>query len=89
MMGHEHLGAEQDSIRHLMLEHQLVRQHVGIYPQRKFKAYVQGGSNMGYRDGDLVVHLAGCWVTESCKDWFEQYWGKRGHTDVWRPEEGQ
>ncbi|KAA8614643.1 Glyco-transf-34 domain containing protein [Pyrenophora tritici-repentis] len=89
LMGQERLGAEQDALKHLMLEHELVRKHVGIYPQRKFNAYVQGGPNMGYRDGDLAVHLAGCWVTNSCKDWFEEFWGKRGHTDVWKPDEAR
>lgn len=86
LMGQEHSGAEQDAIKHLMLEHQLVRNHVGIYPQRKFNAYVQGGDNMGYRDGDLLVHFAGCWVGGKCQEWFEEFWGKKGHKDVWRPQ---
>ena len=86
LMGNDHIGAEQDAIKHLMLEHQLIRNPVGIYPQRKFNAYVQGGDNMGYRDGDLLVHLAGCWVPGSCKEWFEEFWGKKGHKDIWRPE---
>ncbi|KAF2751878.1 glycosyltransferase family 34 protein [Sporormia fimetaria CBS 119925] len=85
LMGQDHSGAEQDAIKHLMLEHALVRRHVGIYPQRKFNAYVQGGDNMGYRDGDLLVHLAGCWVNNYCVEWFEEFWGKRGHKDPWRP----
>ena len=88
LMGSDHPGAEQDAIKHLMLEHQLVRNHVGIYPQRKFNAYVQGGDNMGYRDGDLLVHFAGCWVGNACQEWFEEFWGKKGHKDVWRPEGG-
>ena len=86
LMGLDHPGAEQDAIKHLMLEHPLVRNHVGIYPQRKFNAYVQGGDNMGYRDGDLLVHFAGCWVTEKCEAWFEEHWAQKGHTDVWKPE---
>ncbi|KAF2476633.1 uncharacterized protein BDR25DRAFT_322036 [Lindgomyces ingoldianus] len=86
LMGKEHVGAEQDALKHLMLEHQLVRNHVGIYPQRKFNAYVQGGNTMGYRDGDLMVHFAGCWVGGKCKDWFEEFWGKKGSKEVWRPE---
>lgn len=89
LMGQEHPGAEQDALKHLMLEHKLVRQHVGIYPQRKFNAYVQGGSNMGYRDGDLLVHLAGCWTTNACQEWFEEFWGRKGHTDVWKPDVGK
>lgn len=86
LMGADHPGAEQDAIKHLMLEHPLVRNHVGIYPQRKFNAYVQGGNNMGYRDGDLLVHFAGCWVGGKCQEWFEEFWAKKGHKDSWRPE---
>jgi len=89
LMGKDHGGAEQDAIKHLMLEHQLVRNHVGIYPQRKFNAYAQGGDNMGYRDGDLLVHFAGCWVGGKCQEWFEEFWGKKGHKDVWKPMTGQ
>lgn len=86
LMGQDHAGAEQDAIKHLMLEHPLVRSHVGVYPQRKFNAYVQGSDIMGYRDGDLLVHFAGCWTGGKCQQWFEEFWGKRGHKDRWRPE---
>lgn len=86
LMGREHGGAEQDALKHLMLEHRLVRNHVGIYPQRTFNAYVQGGSNMGYRDGDLLVHFAGCWVGGQCPEWFEEFWERRGNAETWRPE---
>ncbi|KAF2845331.1 glycosyltransferase family 34 protein [Plenodomus tracheiphilus IPT5] len=84
LMGHEHNGAEQDSLKHLLLEHELVRKHVGIYPQRKFNAYAQGGDAMGWRDGDLLVHLAGCWVKKKCAVMFEEFWGKRGFEGVWK-----
>ncbi|KAJ4329655.1 hypothetical protein N0V87_010682 [Didymella glomerata] len=40
LMVQDHVGAEQEAIKHLMLEHQRVRNHVGIYLQRKFNAYV-------------------------------------------------
>jgi hypothetical protein len=89
LMGKDHTGAEQDALKHLMLEHQLVRNHVGIYPQRKFNAYAQGGDNMGYRDGDLLVHFAGCWVAGQCAEWFEEFWRKKGHQEVWRPMTGE
>lgn len=88
LMGREHIEAEQDALKHLMLEHQLVRDHVGIYPQRKFSAYPDGNVNMGYRDGDLLVHFAGCWVEGTCQELFEKFWGKKGHKDVWIPETG-
>jgi hypothetical protein len=85
LMGRDHSGAEQDAIKHLMLEHQLVRNHVGVYPQRQFNAYVQGGPEMGWRDGDLLVHLAGCWVEKKCQEWFETFWAKRGTKETWKP----
>ncbi|KAF1838561.1 hypothetical protein BDW02DRAFT_390844 [Decorospora gaudefroyi] len=87
LMGLEHGGAEQDALKHLLLEHQLVRNHVGIFPQRRFNAYAQGGNNMGYRDGDLLVHFAGCWTTGKCQEYFEEFWGKKGYEGVWRPDE--
>lgn len=88
LMGSDHPGAEQDALKHLMLEHQLVRDHVGIYPQRKFNAYVQGGGTMGYRDGDLAVHFAGCWVGGKCAEWFEEYWAQKGQKGF-RPDKGE
>ncbi|OCK81778.1 glycosyltransferase family 34 protein [Lepidopterella palustris CBS 459.81] len=70
--------SEQDALKHLMLEHPLVREHVGIFPQRMFNAYAVGDDNMGFRDGDLLVHFAGCWVGGKCHDWFEEFWERRG-----------
>ncbi|KAF2192138.1 glycosyltransferase family 34 protein [Zopfia rhizophila CBS 207.26] len=87
LMGNEHVGAEQDALKHLMLEHPMVRNHVGIYPQPKFNAYAEGGREMGYRDGDLVVHFAGCWVRGMCKQWFEEFWAKRDSKEPWMPAE--
>ncbi|ENI09901.1 glycosyltransferase family 34 protein [Bipolaris maydis ATCC 48331] len=78
LMGKEHALAEQDAIKHLMVEHELVRKHVGVFPQRRFNAYANGGPHMMWDDGDLAVHFAGCWVHHDCKEWFEEYWVKRG-----------
>ncbi|KAF2264387.1 hypothetical protein CC78DRAFT_463710 [Lojkania enalia] len=81
--------AEQDALKHLMLEHQLVRNHVGLYPMRKFDAYANGDDWMGYRDGDLLVHFAGCWTGGKCAMWFDEYWAKRDHKEVWKPVKGE
>lgn len=86
-MGDGHIGYEQDAVRHLIFEHPLVRQHVAVYPQRKFNSYVEGSSSMKYHDGDLLVHFAGCWVGHTCKTWWDLFWPKRGSHEVWRPEE--
>lgn len=87
LMTREHGGAEQDSIKHLMHEHLLVRKHVGIYPQRKFNAYVDGGEDRGWRDGDWLVHFAGCWVEHVCKEHFNEFWDKRTFEGTWRPDD--
>jgi hypothetical protein len=73
------MGKEQDAIKHLMLEHPLVREHVGVFPQRLFNAYPIGGDTMGWREGDLMVHLAGCWVggDHICRERFDEFWAKR------------
>ncbi|KAF2500210.1 galactosyl transferase [Lophium mytilinum] len=73
------LGKEQDALKHLMLEHPLIRSHVGVFPQRMFNAYAVGGDKMGWREGDLMVHLAGCWVggDHICKERFDEFWAKR------------
>jgi hypothetical protein len=84
LMGKDHINAEQDALKHLVLEHELVRQHVGFFSQRKLNAYVNCGPIMGYRDSDLLVHLAGCWTGGKCEDFWA---GSGGRGRVWRPEE--
>ncbi|EOA81648.1 glycosyltransferase family 34 protein [Exserohilum turcica Et28A] len=73
LTGREHGNAEQDAILHMILEHELVRKHVGVYPQRKFNSYTEGGDKMGYKEGDLAVHFAGCWVEHNCVERFNKY----------------
>jgi len=77
MMSNPWPGAEQDAIKHLTLEHLMVRQHVGIVPQRVLNAYVEGGDEMRFFEGDLIVHMAGCWVTESCAERYQKFWDQR------------
>jgi len=79
LMDDRWVGKEQDALKHLMLEHPLVREHVGVFPQRMFNAYAVGGKFMGWREGDLMVHLAGCWVggDHICKERFDEFWAKR------------
>lgn len=78
LMWKEHELAEQNAIKHLMFEHELVRKHVGVFPQRRFNAYADGEPQMLWGEGGLAVHFAGCWVDHHCKEWFEEYWAKRG-----------
>jgi len=58
-------GKEQDALIHIIEHHKFIRQHVGILPQRTINAYSEGGDEMGWRPGDLVVHFAGCWYTSA------------------------
>lgn len=60
-----------------MREHPTILEHVGIVPQRLFNAYPIGQPTMGWQEGDLIVHLAGCWVQNECQQRWEQYMGRR------------
>ncbi|KAK3059948.1 hypothetical protein LTS18_009675 [Coniosporium uncinatum] len=70
-------GKEQDALLHLMTNHAAYRQHLGMVSQRYFNAYPVGGSEMGWKSGDLVVHFAGCWVQKKCQVQWEDFWSRR------------
>jgi hypothetical protein len=38
---------------------------------------VEGDAAMGWKKGDLVVHLAGCWVADKCDERWKEFWQKR------------
>ncbi len=46
--------------------------------QRIANAFSEGDETMGWQDGDLLVHFAGCWVNKKCAERWEEYWAKRG-----------
>lgn len=50
---------------------------MGLVQQRVLNAYPVGGEEMVWHDGDLVVHMAGCWVNDKCNEWWEEFWAKR------------
>jgi hypothetical protein len=64
--------------QHLARHHSVFRQHLGIIKQRVANAYSEGGNEMGWQDGDLLVHFAGCWVSDSCSERWESFWARRG-----------
>ncbi|KAI9783523.1 MAG: hypothetical protein M1839_003693 [Geoglossum umbratile] len=70
-------GREQDAILDLYLQHPIVREHTGLVEMHWFNAYSVGGPEMGWRDGTVAVHFAGCWVEHRCTDIFKEFWGKR------------
>ncbi|OLL24524.1 putative alpha-1,2-galactosyltransferase gmh1 [Neolecta irregularis DAH-3] len=67
-------GKEQDLIRDLLVRHDTFRNHAGIVQQRLINAYYEGGDNMKWQEGDLVVHFAGCWVNKKCGVWWNEMW---------------
>lgn len=70
---------EQDALIHLLKHHKTIREHTGIAKQRAINAFVEGPSWMMWEDGDLLVHLAGCWVQDLCASRWAEWWNKRGH----------
>ncbi|KAL1898016.1 hypothetical protein Cpir12675_002102 [Ceratocystis pirilliformis] len=71
------VGAEQDTLGHLLYHHPTLRKHVSIVRQRVANSFYNGGDETHYQDGDLLVHLAGCWVTDKCLENFEDMWDRR------------
>ncbi|KAH0603472.1 uncharacterized protein H6S33_007794 [Morchella sextelata] len=67
------LGQEQSAVLHLALHHRTVLEHFALVPQTTLNAYAVGTPGMGWQKGDLVVHLAGCWVEDQCSMRWEQY----------------
>lgn len=59
------------------MKHHTVREHFGLVSQRVLNAYPVATPDMGWLKGDLVVHLAGCWVEGECSNRWEQYMALR------------
>ncbi|KAK9239176.1 galactosyl transferase GMA12/MNN10 family-domain-containing protein [Lipomyces kononenkoae] len=68
---------EQDVLNHIIINHPKLREHVAIIPQRVINAYSVGGDEMGWVTGDLVVHFAGCWVSNDCDKRWQDFWNRR------------
>ncbi len=45
--------------------------------QRVANAFAEGGPDMAWREGDLLVHLAGCWVDHMCVERWEKFWATK------------
>lgn len=56
----------------------LARRHLGIVPFRLLQSWAVKSDIMGWVPGDLVIHFAGCWVRNHCKQSWEEYWQKKG-----------
>lgn len=62
---------------HLVLKHHTVMEHVGFVGQRVLNSYPIDTPHMGWAKGDLVVHLAGCWVDGECDVRWTRYMALR------------
>lgn len=62
---------------HLIRTHPSVRSHMGLVRQRVLNAYPVGEEKMVWHDGDLVVHMAGCWIDDKCNERWEEFWAKK------------
>ncbi|KAI5817172.1 galactosyl transferase GMA12/MNN10 family-domain-containing protein [Pyronema omphalodes] len=67
------LAQEQDAMWHLISEHQTMMEHIAFVQQKEINAYpIRNIQGMSWETGDLVVHIAGCWVNNECnKQWKE------------------
>ncbi|KAF8243631.1 galactosyl transferase, partial [Wilcoxina mikolae CBS 423.85] len=71
-------GQEQDALWHLVKEHPTVLEHLALVSQRQINAYpVNNVADMSWESGDLVVHIAGCWVKNECNDQWKKFMGRR------------
>jgi len=59
-MDREWIGYEQDALVHLLAHHKYVRDHVALVSQRNFNSYAMDAEDDLWREGELVVHFAGC-----------------------------
>ncbi|ODQ53655.1 galactosyl transferase, partial [Saitoella complicata NRRL Y-17804] len=71
-------GREQDAFGHMVEFNKKIRDHTGLVNQRLFNSYAHiKWDFMGFFPGDLVVHLAGCWVNRECKEIWDEMWAMR------------
>lgn len=56
----------------------LARRRLGIVDFRLLQSWAVKSEGMGWHPGDLVIHFAGCWVKNHCKQSWEKYWKKKG-----------
>ena len=62
---------------HFIRHHKTFREHLGIVKQRTINSFPEGADFMRWEEGDLLVHLAGCWVEDVCQERWDQFWAMR------------
>lgn len=80
-------GKEQDALYWLMDKHDHVWNHVGFVEQHVLNAYYSAPGAVTdlehdkwqghWQDGDLLVHMAGCWVNNECEAHWMSMWERR------------
>jgi len=70
-------GREQDTLLHFVKHHRTFREHLGLIKQRVANSYSEGGPDMTWQEGDLIIHFAGCWVDDTCQERWKEFWNKR------------
>lgn len=72
------IALEQDALAHMLIAHEVVREHTVFVKQGVLNSYpYDDQEHGGWGKGDPVVHLAGCWVNKACKEQWEKYWAKK------------
>lgn len=70
---------EQDALMHLFLFHDQVQEHVGLVPQRLLNSYQDKPEWVwAYKEGDFVIHFAGCNTRGRCDEVWKTNWNNRG-----------
>ncbi|KAK9461517.1 galactosyl transferase GMA12/MNN10 family-domain-containing protein [Lipomyces oligophaga] len=68
---------EQDALNYIFMNYPRMQDHFAFVPLRTINAISVGQSGMGWLSGDLVVHFAGCWVTQECDTRWKDFWSRR------------
>lgn len=66
---------EQSVLNHLVSERHSFKRHIGVIPLGIINAYPIGG-DLGWREGRVAIHFAGCWVENKCARQWTSFWDK-------------
>lgn len=72
LMNHGFPGKEQDALVHLTATNAEIRSHTGFVNAHHFNPFWSG-----WKKGDLLIHLAGCWVKGHCQKNWDGIWKQR------------
>ncbi|CAA93893.1 Alpha-1,2-galactosyltransferase gmh3 [Schizosaccharomyces pombe] len=64
---------EQALLGYFVRYHPEIAAIIGILPQTLINSYPVGQPEMGWKEGHLVIHFAGCWVENRCQVLWDEY----------------